>query len=222
MPAAKVELAADRVAVTCANGRVFTADDAILTVPPSVWDKILFDPPLPEMLRPQMGHNIKYLVWLKSRFWLKDKLSPDSLSNGSVQATWEATAGQEGDGPAAMTAYSGGPGADIMRAIPPAKRDAAYTEELEKRYAHYAENFVASRLMDWPAIPWTLASYSFAAPGEVTTMGPILHQGIGGTLHFAGEYACYKFAGYMEGALTSGVSLAKRLAIRDGVIGNAG
>jgi monoamine oxidase len=222
MPVAKVKRAANRVTVTCANGKAFTADDVILTVPPSVWDKILFDPPLPEILRPQMGRNIKYLVWLKSRFWLKDKLAPDSLSNGSVQATWEATAGQEGDGPAGMTAYSGGPGADIMRAIPPAKRDAAYTEALQKRYAHYAENFVTSRLMDWPAIPWTQASYSFAAPGEITTMGPILHQGIGGTLHFAGEYACYKFAGYMEGALTSGVSLARRLAIRDGVIGNAG
>jgi len=222
MPVARVERAADRVTVTCENGRAFTADDVILTVPPSVWDKIRFDPPLPEILRPQMGRNIKYLVWLKSRFWLKDKLAPDSLSNGSVQATWEPTAGQEGDGPAGMTAYSGGPGADIMRAIPPGERDAAYSEELRKRYPHYAENFVASRLMDWPAIPWTEASYSFAAPREVTTMGPILHQGIGGTLHFAGEHTCYKFAGYMEGALTSGVSLARRLAMRDGVIGKAG
>ena len=48
-----------------------------------------------------------------------------------------------------------------------------------KRYPNYAEAFVASRFMDWPAVPWTRASYSFAAPGEVTTMGPILHQGLG-------------------------------------------
>jgi monoamine oxidase len=217
MPASAVTIGADNVVVACADGRSFSGDDVILTVPPSVWDQIAFDPPLPPLLQPQMGHNVKYLISLKNRFWLNDNLSPESLSNGNVQATWELTAGQEGDGPVGMLAYSGGPSADAMRAIPADQRDAAYAEELKQRYPHYTEAFVASRFMDWPAVPWTRASYSFAAPGEVTTMGPILHEGIGGRLHFAGEHSCYKFAGYMEGALTSGVTVARRLALRDGV-----
>lgn len=216
LPTSAVAVEADRVVVTCAGGRTFTGDDVILTVPPSVWDNISFDPLLPTVLRPQMGHNVKYLISLKNRFWLKDNLSPESLSNGNVQATWELTAGQEGDGRAGLLAYSGGPGADAMRAIPASQRDAAYAEELKQRYPNYAEAFVASRFMDWPAVPWTKASYSFAAPGEVTTMGPILYNGIGDRLHFAGEHACYKFAGYMEGALTSGLAVARRLALRDG------
>jgi monoamine oxidase len=217
MPARAVTIGSDGVVVGCADGRTFAGDDAILTVPPSVWDGIAFAPKLPEMLRPQMGRNVKYLISLKNRFWLADNLSPESLSNGNVQATWELTAGQEGDGPAGMLAYSGGPAADAMRAIPAGERDAAYREELSKRYPNYAEAFVAGRFMDWPAVPWTMASYSFAAPGEVTTMGPILHQGIAGRLHFAGEHACYKFAGYMEGALQSGIAVARRMAVRDGV-----
>jgi monoamine oxidase len=217
-PASVVKIAASRVVVGCADGRTFTADDAILTVPPSVWDDIKFDPPLPSMLRPQMGRNVKYLISLKNRFWLADGLSPESLSNGKIQATWELTAGQEGDAPAGMIAYSGGPSADAMRAITPAERDAAYAEEMRQRYPNYAEAFVAGRFMDWPAVPWTKASYSFAAPGEVTTMGPILHKGIEDRLHFAGEHACYKFAGYMEGALTSGIAIAHRLALRDGLL----
>jgi monoamine oxidase len=49
-------------------------------------------------------------------------------------------------------------------------------------------------------------------------MGPILREGIDKRLHFAGEHACYAFVGYMEGALNSGVALAKRLAERDGVL----
>jgi monoamine oxidase len=216
LPASEVTIGTDRVVVACADGRTFTADDAILTVPPSVWDNIEFDPPLPALLRPQMGHNVKSLISLKNRFWLSDNLSPESLSNGNVQATWEATAGQEGD-TAAMIAFSGGPSADAMRAIPADKRDAAYAEELQQRYPKFAEAFVRSLFMDWPAAPWTRASYSFAAPGEVTTMGPLLHKGIEDRLHFAGEYACYKFAGYMEGGLNSGVTVARRLAVRDGV-----
>jgi monoamine oxidase len=50
----------------------------------------------------------------------------------------------------------------------------------------------------------------------VTTLGPILEQGLG-RLHFAGEFTCYGFIGYMEGALRSGVMVAERLAKRDGV-----
>jgi monoamine oxidase len=52
------------------------------------------------------------------------------------------------------------------------------------------------------------------------SMGPTLHKGIG-RLHFAGEHCCYKFVGYMEGALNSGASLAKRIAARDGLLKGA-
>ena len=104
-----------------------------------------------------------------------------------------------------------------MRAIPADKRDAAYAEELGKRYPNLAKAFVGSRFMDWPSAPWTLAGYSNPAPGQVTTVGPLLYAGVGDRLHFAGEHTCYKFVGYMEGALNSGVSIARRLAVRDGV-----
>jgi len=62
-----VTIGSDRVVVTCADGRTFGGDDVILTVPPSVWDNISFDPPLPPLLRPQMEHNVKYLISLKNR-----------------------------------------------------------------------------------------------------------------------------------------------------------
>jgi hypothetical protein len=71
--------------------------------------------------------------------------------------------------------------------------------------------------MDWPADAWTMAGYSFPAPGQVTTNGPTLRAGLG-HLHFAGEHTCYKFVGYMEGGLNSGASLARRLAARDNII----
>jgi monoamine oxidase len=71
--------------------------------------------------------------------------------------------------------------------------------------------------MVWPDEEFTQAGYSFPAPGQVTTVGPLLAKGMG-RLHFAGEHACYKFVGYMEGALSSGAALAKRIAQRDGIL----
>ena len=71
--------------------------------------------------------------------------------------------------------------------------------------------------MDWPSDPWVKASYSFPAPGQVTTQGPTFRQGLG-RLHFAGEYTSYAFMGYMEGALNSGAAVARRIAVKDGVV----
>ncbi|MGH6825782.1 flavin monoamine oxidase family protein [Methyloceanibacter sp.] len=215
-PASSVTIKDDQVVVTGSDGKSFTGDDVILTVPPSVWSKIKFEPALPEALRPQMGSAVTYLMSLKNRFWLADKLSAYSQSNGNIYETWDGAALQKGDAPAAMTAFSGGPGAKTMRAIAADQRDAAYARELSE-YPNLAQAFVGSRFMDWPVTPWTLAGYSNPAPGEVTTVGPLLYAGLGGRLHFAGEHACYKFLGYMEGALNSGASIARRLAVRDGV-----
>ena len=86
--------------------------------------------------------------------------------------------------------------------------------------SHIRSQFERGRFMDWPSDPWTKGSYSVPAPGEVTTIGPLLHKGCG-RLHFAGEHTCYAFVGYMEGALNSGIAVAKRLAVRDGILKSA-
>ena len=74
-PANSLTIKGDQVVVTGANGKTWTADDVILAVPPSVWSHIKFDPALPEALRPQMPSAVKYLMSLKNRFWLADKLA---------------------------------------------------------------------------------------------------------------------------------------------------
>lgn len=202
--------------VVDAEGRRHEADDVVLAIPPSTWPTIKFSPALPQELTPQMGSNVKYLSVVKSRFWRERKLSPDSYSDGDIGMTWDATDGQGDDGPAVMTAFSGGTAAEAIhrRAVP--ERQPTYLKELEVLYPGFGAQFVKGQMMDWIGDPWTRAGYSFPAPGQVTTIGPLLRQGID-RLHFAGEHTCYQFVGYMEGALHSGVALAKRLAARDGL-----
>ena len=98
----------------------------------------------------------------------------------------------------------------------PASRIEKHVAALEKMYRGIRPSFVQARFMDWPGDAWTKGSYSFPAPGQVTTQGPTLRQGIG-RLHFAGEHSSYGFMGYMEGALESGAAAARRIAQRDGV-----
>lgn len=202
--------------VTLADGQVLEAEHVLLTAPPLVWNKIAFDPVLPSSLGTQMGTNIKFLMALKSPVWRRSELAPELLSDGPVSMTWHATDGQKGAGEG-MVAFSGGPAADICREWPAAERNRNYLAELGKVYRGITASFVRGRLMDWPADPWSKGSYSFPAPGQVTSQGPTLRQGIG-RLHFAGEYTSYAFMGYMEGALNSGAAAARRIAVRDGVV----
>ena len=203
--------------VTLADGKRLQVDDVVLATPPSTWRRIAFDPPLPSILAPQMATHVKFLAVLKSRFWRAAGLSAESLTDGPVNMTWEATSGQPNDAGACLTVFAGGNAADTGREWDGKERVDSYLSALEQLYPGIRKNFQSDRFMNWPSDPWTKASYSCPAPGEITRIGALLHEGVG-RLHFAGEHTSYGFGGYMEGALESGVRVAKKLAKRDGVI----
>ncbi len=210
----RIDHGSNGVRLTLASGETVGADEVILAVPPTVWTGIGVEPPLPGSLAPQMGSNVKYLMALKGPFWRQAELAPDMLSDGPVNWTWHQTDGQKGPG-ASICAFSGAVSAETVRAWTPAARRENYLKELGRVYKGIRASFVNDRFMNWPSDAWTRASYSFPAPGQVTVMGPLLWKGMD-RLHFAGEHTCYAFVGYMEGALNSGASIAKRLAQRDG------
>jgi monoamine oxidase len=216
MPVRAITVGDRNVRVRLADGKVLEAEHVVLTVPPTVWNKIAIDPVLPATLSPQMGTNVKYLMALKSPVWRAAELAPELLSDGPVSMTWHATDGQKGPGEA-MVAFSGGPSADVCREWTAGQRDKNYVAELNRVFKGFGGAFTRGRFMDWPSDPWCKGSYSFPAPGQVTSQGPTLRQGLG-RLQFAGEYTCYAFVGFMEGALNSGAAAARRIAQRDGIV----
>ncbi len=209
-PVASLRFDGDGVEAILENDERLRADHAVLTVAPSAWGRIAFDPSLPAGLRPQMGSNTKHLSALRSRHWRAIGRAPDSLTDREVSMTWDGTDGQPGEEGAALVAFSGGPPCDALRALEPEARAQLLGGLLEELYPGYTEAVTGTRFMDWPSDPWTLGGYSFPAPGEVTTVGPKLRAGLG-RLHFAGEHTCPAFVGYMEGALQSGVDAAHRV-----------
>jgi monoamine oxidase len=217
-PVKEIRAAEQRAKVILADGTAIEADDVILAVPPSVWDRIQFEPKLPRELAPQMGTVLKMLLHLKERFWAKadPKLGQYGLAD-DLGLIWESTDNQPGDDNVGMSVFQSAGPAETARRWTKEERVDKYLASVARLYPGIRDQYVASRFMDWPGEEWTKAGYSFPAPGQVMTVGPVLRKGLG-PLHFAGEHASYAFVGYMEGALNSGVTLAKRLATRDGVI----
>jgi monoamine oxidase len=212
-----VKLQESGVSATLSTGESLRADYLVLSAAPSVWDRIRMEPALPEWLKPQMGWNTKYFALVKDRFWLKRQppLSQYCLSDGHLQLTWEGTDNQQPEdvnGQAVLVGFSGGPGCRKTAALSVPERDSALKLEFERLLPGFEACFLGSTYMNWPSEPWTRASYSFPAPGEVTKLGPWLTQAhCDGRLFIAGEHSCYQFVGYMEGALQSGHRAARQI-----------
>jgi monoamine oxidase len=223
-PVKRVQVKRDKVSVTTAEGKTLEADDIVLTAPSNTWARIAFDPPLPADLTVPMASNGKYVMAFKERFWAPGpgRKAANALSDGPVQATWEATTGQGDAAPHGFMLYAGGPTADDWRGLSEKERDERLTAALKQLYPNWDGKSEGRRYIDWLSDPWARGTYSFPAPGQVTTVGPVLIRGVQQHLHFAGEHCCYAFAGWMEAALNSGVRLARRLAERDGLVKPAG
>lgn len=213
-PVEAVDIKAKSVTVDLKDGTILEADDVILAVPPGTWKRITFTPPLPPCLSPQMANQVKFLSEVKTKFWEENHLAPNSLGEGPVAETWDATDKQNPEGHSCLTVFAGGNAADEGRAWPTDQRNAHYALGIEKIFPNYSQNFVQAKFINWPSDPWAQAGYSSPAPGQIMTIGPTLYNGLG-RLHFAGEHTSFAFGGYMEGALHSGASLAKRIVDRD-------
>jgi monoamine oxidase len=214
-PVARVELIGDIVRIETSGGDRYECDDVVLTAPPRTWSKVHFRPELPAALAPQTGFNTKYFAVVEQRFWEQQELSQYALSDGALQMTWDGTDGQ-GEiamgSEACLVGFAGGSACESVSNLPAAEREALFTQTLEGLFPGFQRKFIRGFYMNWPKEPWSGAGYSFPAPGQVTTVGPLLAQPhMEGRLHIGGEHSCYKFVGFMEGALQSGLRVARAI-----------
>jgi monoamine oxidase len=200
-----------------------TADDVIIAVPPSVWPLITFnDPFLTERLGnpPAMGCNFKVLMLFERRFWNDFGSSPSMTNEGIPDLTWETSEANPDDDPSfTMVAFAGANHASEFLELRSDKdRRETLLETLKITYPGIDRELRNFEIENWLKDPLTKGSYYFPRPGEIMKWGRFWKNGYQNWLHFAGEHTCYAFMGYMEGALSSGYRLARRLAERDGIL----
>jgi monoamine oxidase len=184
-------------------GGSYTFDYAVLTASPFSWPSVQADPPWnwnPADWTMSHGPAVKYISAVDTKFWEADGLAPSALWDG-IGSVWEGTDNQpDADGGFALSTYSGGP--YVLDGT-------QYPGQLSQLYPSIAT--FATRFADWPNTQYVGTGYSVPALGEVTTIAQTLAGPFGDRLFFAGEQACPGFFGYMEGALLSGVTAARRI-----------
>jgi monoamine oxidase len=118
-----------------------------------------------------------------------------------------------------MVAFSGAHNADTLINCEADKtRLKIYLDQLQVPYPGIDRAVVAFEFANWLREEWSRGSYYFPRLGEIIKWGRFWKDGYSDWMHFAGEHTSYAFMGYMEGALSSGYRLARRLAERDHVL----
>lgn len=208
-----------------------TCDFMVVTAPPTVWDKIKFDDTLDlSMYTPDMGPAMKIIFNVYNRFWMKQGLSPNIIST-NIGQTWEPTENQtipysSKNQKIFLTVFSGGPQFAKIKESYDMYDCPFFAAELCKiKNLHditkiplfndkLADEVVKTEIFDWTKIPHIRTGYSYIGLGKATSVGKYLYNPVpsyGNRLIFAGEHTCMNFAGFMEGALQSGLRAALKI-----------
>jgi monoamine oxidase len=193
----------ERVRVS-AEGAQIEAEAAVIAVPASVLDRIVFEPDLPDQLTEALG-PVEYGHAAKLFVPLRSPAPPSAVMNVPERYwTWTAT-GEGGETQPVVSAFAGSkPALDALGVEPGPDR---WLDSLERLRDDLDLDRTGAVLSTWADDPWVRAAYSTSPPAQVAaaTEQPT------GPLAFAGEHTAGEYAALMEGAIRSGRRAARSL-----------
>lgn len=224
-----------KVTATTADGKTFTADKIILTVPVGVWQSkdvskgaITFTPALPDHMaafgKMGMGAIIKVMLQFKIQFWAGKEMHrhtghnlEDIMFIFSDQAvpTWWTQYPVES---ALLTGWLGGPKAAALRDMSDDELLRLALQSLAGIFNITTEQLQsqlgAAHVANWTSIPFTCGSYSYVTT-ETSSAMRLLNMPVADTIWFSGE-AMYEGneIGTVEAALAHGRQVAEAITRR--------
>lgn len=191
-----------------ADGLTATAERVIVTLPPTLAGRLVYDPPLPGVRdqltqRTPAGSVIKLMVVYDEPFWRGEGLTGQAYSDvGPVRLVFDNS---PPDGsPGVLLGFMEGEDGRRMSRLSPAEREKAAVDCLERYFGPRAGKYRAYLEKDWMADPWARGCYgAHFGPGTWTGYGEELRKPVG-RIHWAGAETATVWNGYMEGAVRSG------------------
>ncbi|WP_348541476.1 flavin monoamine oxidase family protein [Sulfitobacter albidus] len=215
-PVRQLEASIDAITVTLASGRVMTARQLVLALPPRLAAQLEFAPALPvptitamTTCATWMAGQAKAVAVFDTPFWRDQGLSGDAMSRrGPMVEIHDASPAR--DGPCALFGFIG---------VPPDHRhdraalEQAVTAQLVRLFGPQAAAPRALHLKDWAADPYTATDADRAPLTSHPRYGlPDAMRGLwGGRLLFGGTETAAHFGGYLEGALEAAEDVLSRV-----------
>ena len=191
----------------------FAARRMIIAAPPGPIARIRFEPVLPAARdglhqRMPMGAIIKAIVAYKTPFWqalgFSGQVATDDDTVGLVmEDTTEV-------GAPTLLCFIEGKHALAMSAAGKDVREKKVIASLVRFFGPDAADYIAYDDNDWLLEPFTHGYVGHMPPGVMTRFGHALREPCG-RIHWAGTETSTEFAGYIEGAMRSGIRAAQEV-----------
>jgi monoamine oxidase len=201
------EKAGGGVAVHTPRG-VFVARRAVVAVPPALAGRLVYSPPLPALRdgltqRVIQGNVVKTLSVYGRPFWRDQGLSGRATSSdGPLSVVYDNS--PPGGSPGVLLAFFEGPAARKVADLTSEARREIVSAGLTRLFGTEAGNPDAYFDKAWAADEYSRGCYGgFMPPGAWTSHGPALRRPVG-PIHWAGAETAERWAGYMDGAVSSG------------------
>ena len=203
-----------RIRVTVQDGREFTGDAVISTIPFSVFDSIEVRPswsPAKRRMFQEMewDKTVKVIVQTRTPSWLKKGLHGWPLAGGD--RAWERVidiTGNEPGGYGNVFFYLNGRNAEALLARPRETRALEVVDQFRSDMPDLFDEVLLVRDFAWTEQPWIKGSFGSTPLGggwmvkEWSTPE--------GRIHFAGDFTTLK-TGWVEGAIESGLRAARQI-----------
>jgi len=208
------------VTVTTRSSETFAGSHVIVTLPPTLAGRLVYDPVMPSW-RDQLtqrlpaGSVIKFHAVYPEPFWRTDGLNGQAASDeGPVKVTFDNS--PPAGSPGVLVGFlEANDGREWARRTPAERQDAA-VGCLVRYFGPKAARPEAFVERDWMAEEFSRGCYgAHFTPGVWTAYGPALREPMG-RIHWAGAECSPVWNGYMEGAVRSGEATADLVAAARG------
>jgi monoamine oxidase len=201
------------ISARCRDGRTFTADRMICTIPFSVLRGVELRVPLSAAKRRaidllQYTSVTKIFVQTTTHVWKDQGLAGMTFTDLPVMfvATPSTYLGSK---KGVLEVYASGRNARALQSLSPEHRLEAAVAALDQIYPGVRREYECGVSLCWDEEEWSRGDYPWFHPGDITTLLPHI-AGAEGRLHFAGEHTSV-LSGWTQGAMESGHRAAREV-----------
>jgi monoamine oxidase len=213
-PVVVIDQTGPRVHVTVKDGRSFTGDAVICTIPFTVLQDVEVRPAWTAAKRKMFeemvwGNTVKVVVQTQAPSWLAHGVHGWPMAGGD--RIWERLVditGNEPGGHGNAFFYINGANADAVLALPPERRATEVLHAFQADIPGLVDDVITLQAFAWPEQPWIRGSF-----GDPPTNGGWMIAEWSppeDRIHLAGDFTTMK-SGWIEGAIESGLRAARQI-----------